>query len=64
LSAEEGRGTQINGIFAFVSSANTDEPDLVIAKFVFEKYSFKLLLKLKSSLSILFLLYIDINFLF
>ena len=30
---------EIKGIFALVSSANIDEPDLVIAKFTFEKYS-------------------------
>ena len=39
---------------ALVSSANIDEPDLVIAKFTFEKYLLRLLLKLKVSKSILF----------
>ena len=41
----------MKGILAFVNSANIDEPDLVIAKFVFEKNSVKLLLKLKMKLS-------------
>ena len=31
-------GTEINGIFAFVNSANMDDPDLVIAKLALEKY--------------------------
>ena len=53
MSADEGSGTEIKGIFEFVSSAKTDEPDLVIAKLTFEKYSSKLWLKLKISNSIL-----------
>ena len=47
MSADEGSGTEIKGILALVSSANIDDPDLVIAKFTFEKYSATLLLKLK-----------------
>ena len=53
-SLAEGSGTEINGIFALVSSANIDEPDLVIAKFTFKKYFSRLLLKLNISKSILF----------
>ena len=42
----------MKGIFAFVSSANTEEPDLVIAKFTFGKNSMIFLLKLNNSYSI------------
>ena len=42
----------MKGIFAFVSSANTEEPDLVIAKFIFGKNLIIFLLKLNNSYSI------------
>ena len=42
----------MKGILAFESSAKIDEPDLVIARFTLEKYSIRLLLKLKISKSI------------
>ena len=48
----KGNGTEIKGIFALVSSANIDEPDLVTARSTLEKYSIRLLLKLKISNSI------------
>ena len=44
-----GSGTEIKGTLVFISSAETEDPDLVIAKFDLEKYSIRLLLKLKSS---------------
>ena len=31
LSADDGSGIEINGTFEFVSSANIEDPDLVIA---------------------------------
>ena len=37
IICEDGKGTDIKGIFTFVSSANIDDPDLVIAKSTFEK---------------------------
>ena len=36
-------------MFALVNSAKIDEPDLVIAKLTFEKYSIRLFVKLKVS---------------
>ena len=40
---------EIKGTLVFVSSAKIDDPDRVIAKSTFEKYSKRLLLKLKIS---------------
>ena len=54
MSAEDGKGIDIKGTFTFVSSAKTDDPDLVIAKLAFEKKSRRLFLKLNISKSILF----------
>ena len=45
-------GTDIKGIQAFVSSAKIEEPDLVIAKFIFGNSSSRLSIKLKVSKSI------------
>ena len=39
IIAEDGRGTEIKGILAFVSSASIDDPDLVIARSVLKKFN-------------------------
>ena len=51
----------IKGILQFISSAVTDEPDLVIANSVFSKYSKILLVKLNNSKSKFNFLYILFN---
>ena len=41
-------GTEIKGILALVNSAKIEDPDLVIAKLILEKYLIKIIAKIKN----------------